>query len=163
MATMISLGIDILTIGTSRTPASVLFETLKTEGADLLVDVRLRNTSHLCGYTKHDDLAYLVGAICGIEMLHLPEILAPTPDLLDAYRDGDIAWDEYASRFVALISDRRIEEVLHPASLGRRPVLLCSESSPEKCHRRLVAEYLAAHWTGVSVMHLPRFDNPITV
>lgn len=144
------------TIGTSQMPASVFFETLKTEGVDLLIDVRLRNTSHLCGYTKRDDLAYLAGAVCGIGFLHLPETLAPTPELLDAYRRDEIGWEEYATRFVDLMETRRIEDVLRPGSLNRSPVLLCSESSPERCHRRLVAEYLAEQWDAVRVIHLPR-------
>ena len=149
-------GLILHTIGTSRMPASVFFETLQAEAVDLLIDVRLRNTSHLCGYAKRDDLIYFTSTICGMESLHLPEVLAPTPELLGAYRSNEIGWDEYASRFVALMTARSVEVVLHPDSFNRRPVLLCSESSPERCHRRLVAEYLAEHWEDVSVVHLPR-------
>ena len=148
--------LDLLTIGTSRLPASALFESLSAERADMLVDVRLRNTSHLCGYTKRDDLAYLLRALCGIEYLHLPSLVAPTPAMLDAYRRGELSWEGYATQFLDLMSERRIEETVQRASLGKRTVLLCSEASPEKCHRRLVAEYLAAHWDGVCVAHLPR-------
>jgi uncharacterized protein (DUF488 family) len=32
--------------------------------------------------------------------------------------------------------------------------LLCSEPTPEKCHRRLVAERLARNWKYVEVIHL---------
>ena len=32
--------------------------------------------------------------------------------------------------------------------------LLCSESTPEYCHRRLVAEYLDRHWGGLQITHL---------
>ena len=35
-----------------------------------------------------------------------------------------------------------------------RCCLLCSEATPEKCHRRLVAERLARHWDGVVIVHL---------
>ena len=36
----------------------------------------------------------------------------------------------------------------------KRQVLLCSEATPEHCHRRLVLEYLQKHWDGVTMRHL---------
>ena len=45
-----------------------------------------------------------------------------------------------------------------PASFEGRVALLCSEAEPDKCHRRLVAEMLAQHWTSqghhIEVKHL---------
>jgi hypothetical protein len=32
--------------------------------------------------------------------------------------------------------------------------LLCSEATPEHCHRRLVAEYFQRHWADVCIQHL---------
>ena len=32
--------------------------------------------------------------------------------------------------------------------------LLCSEASPQHCHRRLVVEYLQSHWCDLDVTHL---------
>jgi uncharacterized protein (DUF488 family) len=32
--------------------------------------------------------------------------------------------------------------------------LLCSEPSPEKCHRRLVAEYFKNHLNNIEIQHL---------
>jgi uncharacterized protein (DUF488 family) len=32
--------------------------------------------------------------------------------------------------------------------------LLCSEEKPHRCHRRLVAEYLAEAWGGVEIKNL---------
>jgi len=32
--------------------------------------------------------------------------------------------------------------------------LLCSEATPEHCHRRLVAERLAAYWPAVEIVHI---------
>ena len=32
--------------------------------------------------------------------------------------------------------------------------LLCSEPTPERCHRRLVAEYLNAKWGNVDIEHI---------
>jgi uncharacterized protein (DUF488 family) len=33
-------------------------------------------------------------------------------------------------------------------------VFLCSELTPERCHRRLVAEYLREKWDNVAIIHL---------
>jgi uncharacterized protein (DUF488 family) len=32
--------------------------------------------------------------------------------------------------------------------------LLCSEATPEHCHRRLLAEYLSEQWGGIRIVHL---------
>ena len=42
---------------------------------------------------------------------------------------------------------------LTPAELDHA-CLLCSEPTPEHCHRRLVAEYLQREWKNVEIRHL---------
>jgi uncharacterized protein (DUF488 family) len=74
--------------------------------------------------------------------------------MLKEYRkDGD--WIRYAARFEALLDGRNIPAGLDSSIFESAPsCLLCSESTPEYCHRRLVAERLARHWPGVEVIHL---------
>jgi uncharacterized protein (DUF488 family) len=55
---------------------------------------------------------------------------------------------------MALMRQRRIEKELSADDFKRRTVLLCSEDTPEHCHRRLVAEHLAARWPDVQIIHL---------
>ena len=52
------------------------------------------------------------------------------------------------------MENRRIHEVLSPASFEQRTALLCSEAEPEHCHRRLVVEFLAERWSDVEIAHL---------
>jgi uncharacterized protein (DUF488 family) len=52
-----------------------------------------------------------------------------------------------------LLKERRIEHTL-PRKLVDNAVLLCSEDKPHHCHRRLVAEYLAEHWKGITIEHM---------
>jgi uncharacterized protein (DUF488 family) len=40
-----------------------------------------------------------------------------------------------------------------------RPCLLCSEHTPECCHRRLLAERLQAEWPDLQIVHLPRSES----
>ncbi len=49
--------------------------------------------------------------------------------------------------------ERRIEETV-PKDLIDAGCLLCSEDKPERCHRRLVAEYLRERWGGLEIVHL---------
>ena len=150
---------EICTIGFTKHSARGFFEILKAENVERLVDVRLNNASQLAGFAQRDNLRYFLRKICDADYLHEPELLAPTAELLKGYRDREISWDDYEARFLDLIAERRIEEELPQEVFSPRTVLLCSEHSPRRCHRRLVVEYLRAHWPGVTMLHLPRADG----
>lgn len=115
--------------------------------------MRLNNSSRLAGFARRDDLPFLLEELCGAEYLHEP-MLAPTRDLLDAYREGREEWPGYESRFLKLMRERRVEEALARDLFEAPTVLLCSEAGPEHCHRRLVLEYLDREWGGIRAVHL---------
>ena len=117
-----------------------------------LIDVRLNNVSQLAGFTKKQDLEYFLQEIADIEYLHKPE-LAPTREILDAYKKKEIDWSEYEKQFRQLMDERKIEDII-TQQFAHKGCLLCSEPTPEKCHRRLVAEYLRERWQNVEVVHL---------
>ncbi|HLK67978.1 MAG TPA: DUF488 domain-containing protein [Bryobacteraceae bacterium] len=142
----------IFTIGFTKKSAQMFFTALQKAGVKRLVDVRLNNVSQLAGFTKKDDLRYFTGAICGIEYLHLP-VLAPTPEILDAFKKHKGDWRVYEKQFGRLMRDRRIEHAVDRATM-EGACLLCSEETPEHCHRRLVAEYLQEQWGDVEIEHL---------
>ncbi len=140
------------TIGFTKKSAEDFFELLSASGASRLVDIRLKNVSQLAGFAKRDDLEYLVGRVCGMDYVHLTE-LAPDAELLDDYRKKRIDWPTYEGRFLALMEERRIGEPQLKEMLDGG-CLLCSEHTPERCHRRLVAEYLSHRWGDVEIVHL---------
>jgi uncharacterized protein (DUF488 family) len=142
----------IYTIGFTKKSAEKFFTLLKNSGARTVADVRLNNSSQLAGFSKRDDLKYFVKAICGMEYVHL-EQLAPTQEILDAYKKEKGDWGEYERRFLSLMRERRVEEST-PRHVVDGAVLLCSEETAEHCHRRLVAEYLNQKWGGVEIVHL---------
>jgi len=144
--------VKIYTIGFTKTSAENFFSRLKRSGAQRLIDVRLNNISQLAGFAKRDDLRYFAKAICGIEYAHEP-LLAPTQEMLDAYKKEKGDWSTYEKRFQNILSDRHIESTLSKAQLDNS-CLLCSEDRPHHCHRRLVAEYLKEHWREVDIIHL---------
>lgn len=145
-------SIETFTIGFTKKSAEAFFTKLREAGVKRLIDVRLNNVSQLAGFAKRDDLAYFLRAIGGIEYLHVPE-LAPTKEILDAYRKEGRDWEVYADAFLNLMEQRDISR-----SVGRDIIdggcLLCSEHLPDHCHRRLVVEYLDERWDGVSARHI---------
>jgi uncharacterized protein (DUF488 family) len=144
---------EIYSIGFTQKSASQFFGTLKAHGIERLLDVRLNNTSQLAGFAKQADLAYFLHEICGAAYQHEP-LLAPTQDILDAYKKQKGSWELYEEVFLALMRSRKIETIIDKGSFARKTVLLCSEPTAEQCHRRLVLEYLREHWGGVTITHL---------
>jgi uncharacterized protein (DUF488 family) len=144
---------EVFTIGFTQKSAAQFFQTLKQAGIKRLIDVRLNNVSQLAGFAKREDLAYFLRELCGVEYIHEP-LLAPTQELLDEYKKKKGAWSDYEVRFLRLMADRKIEEQL-PSNLFSGPaVLLCSEPTAEKCHRRLVLDYLQTKGVDIQPVHL---------
>jgi uncharacterized protein YeaO (DUF488 family) len=109
--------------------------------------------SQLAGFSKKDDLAYFLDVICHAEYLHEP-LLAPTQELLDAYKKRKGSWDDYERAFLALMAERKIEERLDQRLFAGPTVLLCSEATAEHCHRRLVLDYLNEKWGNITRIDL---------
>ena len=144
---------EIYTIGFTKRTAAGFFGALKAAGIKQLIDVRLNNRSQLAGFTKRDDLAYFLREVGAADYCHEP-LLAPTQEMLDAYKKSKGSWEEYERRFLALMAAREVEKRIDRDLFAVPAVLLCSEATPEHCHRRLVAEYLRDHWGAVEIIHL---------
>jgi uncharacterized protein YeaO (DUF488 family) len=118
-----------------------------------LIDVRLNNTSQLAAFTKRQDIEFFLREILDADYLHEPR-LSPRKDILDAFKKKEMPWEEYENRFRAMLAENRPETFLDREDFATPTVLLCSESEPDHCHRRLVAEHLAKAWENVTVTHL---------
>lgn len=144
---------EIATIGFTQHTAESFFGRLRAAHIQQLIDVRINNVSQLAGFAKRDDLRFFLRELCDATYVH-ETLLAPTEEMLKEYRDKKIAWPEYEKRFLGLMEERSIESRVPREIFSRHSALLCSEHTPEKCHRRLVAEYLGQHWGNVDVIHL---------
>lgn len=130
----------IYTIGFTRKSAKDFFEALRKTGARRLLDIRLHNTSQLAGFAKRDDLRYFLEEVVGMVYHEVPA-LAPEDEALKEYRKtGD--WPRFEERYTEVVQQRRAEREIAPTWFEEGVVLLCSEAKPERCHRRLAAEYL---------------------
>lgn len=144
--------IFIYTIGFSKKNLKEFITRLKNAGVKKVIDVRLNNTSQLAGYAKKEDLEYVLGLV-GIDYEHHPE-LAPTEDLLKSYKNRQITWQEYEKIYKDLLIQR---EPLQSIDFGKQEgpfCLLCSEDKPDRCHRRLLAEYYRDRLPEVEIGHL---------
>ena len=142
----------IFTIGFTKKSLRDFIETLRRAGVKRVVDVRLRNTSQLAGWSKQPDFAYLLEAGFGIAYEHHPEF-APTDELLDAYKKGH-DWARYEESFNRLLAERKPEADARALIEKEAICLLCAEPTADKCHRRMVAEYMQSLAPGIEVKHL---------
>ena len=140
------------TIGFTKKSAREFFETLINAGVRRVVDIRLNNVSQLAGFTKRDDLAYFLDRIGSIEYVHVP-LLAPTAELLDSYKKGQLAWADFEAAFHRMLEECAVEQAWLP-QVRDADCLLCSEHEPDRCHRRMVADYLSARDSRIAVQHL---------
>ncbi len=143
--------IKVFTIGFTQKSAEQFFTQLRQPELVRLLDIRLNNVSQLAGFTKKNDLKFFLRNIVDIDYQHLPD-LAPTKVILEEYKRSK-NWQLYEQQFWALMAQRQIE-TLDKKNLIHGGCLLCSEATPQYCHRRLVAEYFQEQWEGVEIQHL---------
>jgi len=144
---------SLFTIGFTQKSAERFFALLQSSGVRTVVDTRLNNTGQLAGFAKRDDLRYFLDSIAHVSYVHWLES-APSEELLSAYKKKRITWDQYENEYRSLIAARKIEESDIAKSLDSA-CLLCSEAKPHRCHRRILAEYLADKYPDrFSIKHL---------
>lgn len=144
----------IFTIGFTKMTAEEFFRLLEDNGVKKVVDVRFYNTSQLLAFSKYPDIEFFLRRIAGIEYFH-DLYFAPSERLLDGYKKKFITWEEYEEAFAALMASRDIDDYIRKNYAGEENYcLLCTEVSPENCHRRLVAEKIKEVFGDVEIVHL---------
>ncbi|MDR0883471.1 MAG: DUF488 domain-containing protein [Oscillospiraceae bacterium] len=143
---------QIFTIGFTGHSAREFFSRIRDNQIATLIDVRLYNSTQLAGFSKGRDLEFFLRELCDCDYIHaLP--FAPSKSLFTGYKNGQIDWAAYQ-----VIYDNQINTLDSLAFFrqfaGQRICLLCAEHTPEKCHRRLLAEKIAETFADVSVEHL---------
>lgn len=144
---------EIFTIGFTAKRAEDFFYLLTSRNIKTVLDVRLNNKSQLSGFAKKDDLKFFLKEIGEIAYIEATD-LAPEAVILKRYQHKEMSWDEYADRYLNLISKRNVERLFEKDQIIGN-CLLCSEHLPHHCHRRLAAEYLNSQWgSALKITHL---------
>ena len=145
---------ELYTIGFTQKSAEQFFELIKKNRIELLIDIRLNNKSQLAGFTKGSDLCYFLSKICNCKYEHRIEY-APTKEILDKYKKKQITWSEYIDQYIPLMEKRKaVEHFLKNYTDFERICLLCSEATPDQCHRRLFAELVSSKDSTILVKHI---------
>nr|DAQ00632.1 MAG TPA: protein of unknown function DUF488 [Caudoviricetes sp.] len=144
--------IKLYTIGFTGKSAEKFFNLLKEAEVEKIIDTRINNVSQLSGFAKGTDLKFFAKEIGKMSYEHEIDF-APTKDLLADYRSKKITWQEYEKEYLNLLDLRKIKSKIEIQKLHKN-CLLCSEHTAEKCHRRLLAEYLQQSFNDVEVIHL---------
>ena len=132
--------ITLYTIGFTKKSAEAFFNLLRDNHVKQLVDVRISNSSQLAGFAKGKDLEFFVNEICHIPYKYIADF-APTKDLLDRWHKQEVTWDEYQTIYTDMLKEREIIRKYGVKGFDGS-CFLCSEDTPEQCHRRLLAEYM---------------------
>ena len=133
----------IFIIGTIKKSAEVFFGLIKTNGITTFIDIRLNNTSQLAGFSKAGDLEYFLREICGCDYKH-ELIFAPTKELMDGKKTNGLSNAQYETEYRRLMDERQALSYFSE-TYGKHEnlCLLCSEETPENCHRQVLADMIA--------------------
>lgn len=134
---------SIFTIGFTKHTAEDFFNKLKQNKIDILLDIRLNNTSQLSGFAKYPDIKFFSENLMDCKYIHDINF-SPSEDTLKDYKKKIIKWDDYVIQFENTMNGRNIENYIISNYLKYKKkniCLLCSEFSPKQCHRKLVSKY----------------------
>ena len=113
----------------------------------------MNNTSQLAGFTKKGSIEYFTRRLTDLEYLEAP-LLAPEDGMLKQFR-SDNDWPAYEAAYLKLIGSRNVAKELDDELFRSGAVLLCSERTAERCHRRLAAEFLkGTRYNDAEIVHL---------
>ena len=128
------------TIGFTKKSAEEFFNLLIENKVKTIIDIRRNNKSQLAGFTKENDLKFFLKKIANTKYIYLSEF-APDDIILKDFRSKNINWVKFEEKYLDQIKKYDNWENFD-SDILQDGCLLCSESSPNKCHRRLFAEFL---------------------
>ena len=143
---------QIFTIGYMKKSAREFFELIKANHIDVLIDVRLYNSTQLAGFSKSRDMQYFLQELCGCGYVWAKQF-APTAALFNDYKSGQVDWTGYEAAYNDLLNMRNGLDFFRLYK-NRRICLLCAEETPDCCHRRLLAEKVAEEYGDAVITHL---------
>jgi len=139
--------INLFNIGFTQKTAEEFFGILKKNKIDCLVDIRLNPNGQLSRFAFEKDLPFFLDKLVdGCKYVHRVD-LAPQKELLKEVRTKGSAMSKdyklFEKEFNQYLEKKsKIENFVEQFKKYQNVVLLCSEHTPEKCHRRLVSEML---------------------
>lgn len=139
--------ITLFNIGFTQKTAKEFFGIIKANKIDCLVDVRLNPNGQLSRFAFEQDLPFFLSELAnGCKYKHRID-LAPTKELLKEVRDKTSPMSRDYKLFEVAYR-RQLETMSNISNFVKEfggyenVVLLCSEPTNEKCHRRVLSDML---------------------
>lgn len=121
---------------------------------EVVLDVRLNNTSQLAAFAKYPDIKYFLQAICNIDYTHDTKF-SPAEATFKKYKKKEINWNQFVEEFSQTMNTRNINKYIQSTySIDKKICLLCSEPTADQCHRRLVGNEFQKVFNELEVIHL---------
>jgi len=139
--------INLFNIGFTKKTAEEFFGILKKNKIDCLVDIRLNPNGQLSRFAFEKDLPFFLDKLVdGCKYVHRID-LAPPKELLKEVRTKGSAMSKdyklFENEFNQYLEKKsNIGNFVAQFKNYQNVVLLCSEPTTEKCHRRLVSNML---------------------
>lgn len=139
--------IKLFNIGFTQKTAKEFFGIIKANKIDCLVDVRLNPNGQLSRFAFEKDLPFFLSELAnGCKYVYRVD-LAPTKELLREVRDKSCPMNKDYKLFEAAYKEQletksNISNFVEEFGKYKNVVLLCSESTNEKCHRRVLSDFL---------------------
>ena len=139
--------INLFNIGFTQKTAEEFFGILKKNKIDCLVDIRLNPNGQLSRFAFEKDLPFFLDKLAdGCKYVHRVD-LAPQSELLKEVRTKGSAMSKdyklFEKEFNQYLEKKsKIGNFVEQFKNYQNVVLLCSEHTTEKCHRRLVSNML---------------------
>lgn len=141
-------------MGFTQKTAEKFFSLISENEIEIVIDIRLNNNTQLAGFTKGKDLAFFLSKISNCSYAH-ETIFAPERELLNNYKKGIIIWQDYETIYRELYLKRNMKDYfIRNYNAHQNVLLLCSESTPEHCHRRLLANFFKEDVENINIIHL---------
>lgn len=96
---------EINVLSAYQTTAEEFFTKIIDWKTDLVLDVRLKNTNQLSGFTKQEDLEYFTHVIAHADYVHDVEY-SPSKTLLDKYLDDGLPYEDYFAEYKKEMEER---------------------------------------------------------
>jgi uncharacterized protein (DUF488 family) len=139
--------INLFTIGFTQKTSEEFFGILKKNKIDCVADIRLNPNGQLSRFAFKDDLPFFLDKLVdGCKYVHRVD-LAPQKELLKEVRTKGSAMNKdyklFEKEFNQYLEKKsNIGNFVEQFKNYQNVVLLCSEPTTEKCHRRLVSNML---------------------
>jgi len=140
---------QIWSIGHSNISFADFFARLNSQKIELVADVRSMPYSRFTPHFNRENLEQLLREV-NVEYMFMGESLGGRPPETDLYdSDGHVLYRELAKNFRF---NSGLEQLCITAET-KRVAMMCSEESPEHCHRRLLIGRVL-FGQGVDVLHI---------